>query len=123
GNRLPGGRVADSSRCGSLLGVLLKRVTLLVPRVAVVMIAPHFPKTPPLISAKFEGPHPFCALPSVEFRHHQPERPAMVGFEIFSVMPIREQNVVVQKFSQRQIGRVTAVAMDENEASLRLKRH
>src|SRR6266851_10253685 len=47
----------------------------------------------------------------------------MVRFEVFAIMAIRQHDVLVQEFVNLQVGRVTAIAMDENVACLRLERH
>src|SRR5262249_52006184 len=38
-------------------------------------------------------------------------------------MPVGQDHVVIQELGQRQIGRIAAVAMDENESRFRLELH
>src|SRR5690242_14017809 len=79
-----------------------------------IMITPHFPKTPAFLRAEFNGANPFRTLPAVEFRHHQSQRPTMVRFEVLAVMAVGQDHIVVQKFADLQVGRVTTVTTHEN---------
>src|SRR5208282_5627486 len=71
-------RATFSSRFRSILVVFLEGVALFGPRVGVIVIAAHFPEAAPVLGRELERTHPLRALPSVELRHHQPDRKAVL---------------------------------------------
>src|SRR5579863_205951 len=107
----------------SVFGIFLKGVALLGPRVAVIMVSANFPETATIVDRKLDRAHPFCALPAVELRHYQAQREAVIGIEAAAVVTPREHHVVVEKFLERKVGGIAAVAQDKDVARVGLEFH
>src|SRR5215469_14568870 len=111
--------MAPTPRVGLIVGFFLKRVTLFAPWVCMIVIAAHFPKSTPVPIAELERSDPLGAFPRVEFRYHEPQRPAMVRFQLAPIVPMRKYHIIVQELIERQIGRVSAITMHDDESNLR----
>src|SRR5215467_80873 len=110
--------MAPTPRVGLIVGFFLKRVTLFAPWVCMIVIAAHFPKSTPVPIAELERSDPLGAFPRVEFRYHEPQRPAMVRFQLAPIVPMRKYHIIVEELTQRQIGCVSAIAMHNDESNL-----
>src|SRR5579885_201521 len=109
-------------REGLFVRLFLEGVAFLAPGIRVIVVAAHFPEPAAIPIAELDRAHPFGALPGIELRHDEPQRPAMIGFQVAAVVAMRQHHVVVQKFFNRQVGGVSAIAMDDDIASLRQRR-
>ena len=108
--------MAPTPHVGLVVGFFLKRVTFLAPRVRMIVIAAHFPESTPVPIAKLESSDPLGAFPRVEFRYHEPQRPAMVRFQIAAMVPMRKYHIIAEELIQRQIGRISAITMHNHES-------
>src|SRR5262249_54051280 len=61
---------------------------------------------------------PLGAFPRVQFRYYEPQRPAMVRFQVAAIVPMRKYHIIVQEQIERQIGRVSAITMHDDESNL-----
>ena len=49
-------------------------------------------------------------------RLHEPQRPAMVRFQIAAIVPMRKYHIIAEELIQRQIGRVSAITVHNDES-------
>src|SRR5689334_4401739 len=66
-----------TSRRAGTAAVSITVVSLLFPRIAVIVIAQRLPETAFIPFHEAQSPQPFGAFPEVEMRHEQPGRAAM----------------------------------------------
>ena len=85
------------------------------------MITADLPKAPPILVSELDRTHPFRTLPCVQFRYNEAQRPSVVGREIATIVAMRQDDIIVDESLKRQIGRIAAVAMDDDVADRRRK--
>src|SRR4029079_10437419 len=90
-------------------------VPLLVPRIAVVVIAVALPEAGLVLAAKRQAAHPFGALPEVEVRDEEPGRPAVLRRERLALVGVDDPGVPARDVLDREVGRVAAIAERDNE--------
>src|SRR5258708_23331141 len=61
-----------SSRRAGMAAVSITVISLLFPRIAVIVIAQRLPETTFILFHEAQSPHPFGAFPKVKMRHEQP---------------------------------------------------
>ena len=80
---------------------LPSRVTLLLPRVGVVVVASHFPEAQAILSHEFQASHPLGALPEILLGHYQPQGIAMFRSQRSIIVPIGEEYIIVHQDFER----------------------
>src|SRR3974377_793056 len=85
------------------------RVALFLPRVAVDVIAVHLPEAGLVAVHEDDAAHPLRALPEVQLRDDQAQRPSVLLRQRFAVVLVGEQYVVAHQLVEGDVRRVTAV--------------
>src|SRR4030095_3643293 len=75
--------------------------TLLLPRIAVHVVPTILPVSSLIVFQELNSRHPFGALPRIQSRHNQTQRPTMLHRDWLTIMSIREKRVHRQKSFQR----------------------
>src|SRR5258708_5600308 len=96
------------------------RVPLLVPRIALGVVAVALPESQSVFAQQHEPAPPLHAFPCVEMRHDQPHRPAVFRRQRLAVVLKREQHIRPQQIRQRDIRRVTFLRHHQRKLRLRL---
>ena len=65
------------------------------------MVAVALPEAGLILGDELEAAHPLGALPEVEMRHDQPQRPAVLRRDVLAVAREREQYVVAVQVVER----------------------
>src|SRR5207245_4878896 len=89
-----------------IVDALSSRIPLLFPRVAVGVVTVALPESQAVLVQQEEPEHPLHALPTIEMRHNEPQRAAMLRCERRAVMVKCEQHVRRLHVRQRHIGGV-----------------
>jgi hypothetical protein len=93
-----------------------------LPGIAVIVVAGLLPGAWLICGYELDGPDPLGTLPRVQPRHHQSQRPAVLGGQRLSVVAISEQHVLGHEFSERQVGGVAfVVTVCDDKMSVRLE--
>src|SRR5205814_2673325 len=100
--------VVKLKSCAEAMSRLLV-VALLEPRIAVIVIAAHFPETRLVEDREFHALDPLRALPEVKSGDHHPKRPAMLAADRLAVPAPGQKHVVGCEVGQRHVGRVGVV--------------
>src|SRR5262245_50864376 len=89
---------------------LVAGIALLVPGVAVVVVAERLPEAGLVLFQQPQAPDPFCALPEVEVRHDQAGRSAVLRLERLVVVAVGDERLAVGGLVEWQVRGVPAVA-------------
>src|SRR5215207_8558358 len=90
-------------------------VPLLLPGVAVVVVAEALPEARLVLVQEPDATDPLGALPQIQMRHQQPRRAAMLGLQLRTVIGERDPRLAIEQVLQRQVGAVAAVGLGERE--------
>src|SRR4030095_1290573 len=93
----------------------IARVPLLPPWIATIVVAIHFPEPRLVMRGELDTAHPFRALPEVEMRNEKPRGTAMLRGERPPIVPERDPRLAARHVVQRQIRRVPAIRVRDNE--------
>src|SRR5215211_1113760 len=74
---------------------------LLLPGVAVVVVAEALPKAGLVGVQQLDPPDPFGALPEVQLRHQQPGRAAVLGLQVLAVVAERDPSLAIHEILKR----------------------
>ncbi len=77
------------------------------------MITSRLPETGSVFFDEFKAAHPFRAFPKIVLRHQQARRTSVLGRERLSVILVNNPSFTVADVGERQIRRVTAVAIGD----------
>src|SRR5438034_7574078 len=114
----PGARLKPGTRIAAL-----KTVALLLPIVGLVVVAVALPETGLIGCTELQPPQPLGALPEIARRHHQPQRPAVVGSQRLVVRFVRDQRLVSLKRLERQVRGEPLLRVGDHVARTRLRFH
>src|SRR5438552_13476580 len=90
-------------------------VALLLPGVAIGMIAVALPETEAVVVEQREAADPLDAFPGVEMRNDQAQRCAMFGRERLTIVIEGEENIGLEKVGQRDVGGIALFREDQRE--------
>src|SRR5438309_6914621 len=102
---------------------LLVGVALFLPGVGVKVIAADLPESRSVDFEELERANPLGALPEVKLRNDEAARAPVLGFEALPVVPEGEEDVVVPKVRERDVGRVALLAVNHHGDRLRPDAH
>src|SRR5437773_12053931 len=97
---LPRARLKPGTRIAAL-----KTVALLLPIVGLVVVAVALPETGLIGCTELQPPQPLRDLPEVARRHHQAQRPAVVGSQRLAVRVVRDHRLVTPEGLERRVRR------------------
>src|SRR5262249_5552669 len=95
-------------------------VTLLFPRVAVVVVAVGLPESGLVVLVHLEASYPLGALPEIQVRHEQPRRATVLRLQRLVLVLVGDPRLSVGEIRQRKIRRVAAVAKGEDVFGARI---
>src|SRR6266851_4656230 len=102
--------VSHGPRRGGGGGRSVTLVTLLEPRVAVVVVAVAFPEPRLVVVLELQAGDPFRALPEVEVRHNHAGRPPVLERERGPLVVPDDPCLAARHVLQREVRRVARVA-------------
>ena len=111
---------------GEIVGrghVNLLVVTLLEPGIAVIVVAAHFPEARLVEHRELDALDPLGALPEIELRDHDAQRPAMFPADRLAVPAPGQQHVVGGEIRQRHVGLVGVVGVEDDVLHVGLGLH
>src|SRR5689334_4809947 len=94
-------------------------ISLLAPWVRAVGVAVVLPEAEAVADDDLEPAQPLRALPEVEARHQQAERPAVLRVELAAVVAVGEQRIVVHHGPERHVRRVVLLAVGHDVGGVR----
>ena len=100
-------------------GVSVAPVALLAPGVAVHVVAVALPEAGGVLVEEPEAPHPLHRLPEIEVRHHQSQRPPVVGFEWLASERVGEEVLGPDEICDRNVGREALLGQHQHMAGAR----
>src|SRR5215471_1776516 len=99
---------------------LLPAVALFLPGVAAHVVAVLLPEAWAIAGHELQATHPLGALPEVQVRDEQPQRPAVLRTDRLPVARIDEHVFLAQEVVERQVGGEAMLGLDHHMRSLRL---
>src|SRR5438309_1875090 len=93
------------------------RVSLLIPRIAVHVVAAQLPEAGLVALRELKTVHPLRRFPEVEMRHEQARRPPVLALQRLAFVLERDHRLPRCEVGERHVGGVSVVAMCEYERS------
>src|SRR6266545_840940 len=102
---------------------LLPAVALFLPRIAAHVVAVLLPEAWPVAGHELQAADPLGALPEVEVRHEQPQRPAVLGRDGLAVPRVHQHVLGPHEVLEAEVGGEAVLGFDHYVRGRRLQRN